>query len=73
MTYSQFKTLFWILLFVAPTLSVAKSGDAQIAGKGARMSFAKSGSEFQADTPTRRPSGNAVSMPAAQESSDDDC
>ena len=73
MTYSQVKMLFWILCFVAPTLSVAESGDAQNAGKGARQSFAKSGSEFQAEMPTGRPSGNVVSMPAAEESSDDDC
>ena len=73
MTYSQLKMLFCIAFLVAPTLSVAESGDAQIAGKGARQSFAKSGSELQAEAPTRSPSGNAVSTPAAQESSDEDC
>ena len=73
MTYSQLKMLFWISFLVAPTLSVAESGDAQIAGKGARQSFAKSGSELQAEAPSRSPSGNAVSVPAAQKSSDDDC
>ena len=73
MTYSQLKMLFCIAFLVAPTLSVAESGDAQIAGKGARQSFSKSGSELQAEAPTRSPSGNAVSTPAAQESSDEDC
>lgn len=74
MTYSRSTMPFWMLLLVAPTLTIAGSLDAPIVGTSTQQSADQGGHELQVGTLTRIPSQKAVPVPAYQEPTDDeDC